>query len=266
MSPRSSIAHVEHRPSSGKMAAPSSLRTETGQTFGPHSSRHTASRQNPIHRVSTSSEPALPSSLSNRRSSAVFHEIQPPPRKGLSSHQLLLLTPFGDSVLGQSTDMSASASHMTRGVGRDPFLFHSSMKTRARANTGGSSRTGTSSPLRPPYRPLMRSGLPGASAPMSTIPSIAESNPSSENDRHSRDRAENTDRVEQGTSLASGPQRGAGRVETVAMARSNSHPVLTLRALEALKDRDGNLGIARGSNWAWISQEPGDDGLEDLGE
>lgn len=45
----------------------------------------------------------------------------------------------------------------------------------------------------------------------------------------------------------------------VPMTRSNSLPVLTLRELEALKEKDGELGIARGSNWAWVSREGVDD-------
>ncbi|WVF69004.1 hypothetical protein IAT40_003778 [Kwoniella sp. CBS 6097] len=50
---------------------------------------------------------------------------------------------------------------------------------------------------------------------------------------------------------------------TVAMTRSNSLPVLTLRELEALKEKDGELGIQRGGDWAWVSRET-EDGQEDL--
>lgn len=39
------------------------------------------------------------------------------------------------------------------------------------------------------------------------------------------------------------------------MTRSNSLPVLTLRELEALKQKDGELGIAPGRDWAWMSWE-----------
>ncbi|WVQ85061.1 hypothetical protein IAT38_007225 [Cryptococcus sp. DSM 104549] len=42
---------------------------------------------------------------------------------------------------------------------------------------------------------------------------------------------------------------------TVAMTRSNSLPVLTLRELDALKEKDGELGIQRGGDWAWVSRE-----------
>ncbi|WWC70954.1 uncharacterized protein I206_104906 [Kwoniella pini CBS 10737] len=45
---------------------------------------------------------------------------------------------------------------------------------------------------------------------------------------------------------------------TVAMTRSNSLPVLTLRELEALKEKDGELGIQRGGDWAWVSRDTDD--------
>jgi hypothetical protein len=39
------------------------------------------------------------------------------------------------------------------------------------------------------------------------------------------------------------------------MMRSNSLPVLTQRELEALQDKDGELGIARGAHWAWVQDD-----------
>lgn len=42
---------------------------------------------------------------------------------------------------------------------------------------------------------------------------------------------------------------------TVAMTRCNSLPVLTLRELEAIQEKDGDLGIQRGGHWAWVSRE-----------
>ncbi|RSH90944.1 hypothetical protein EHS25_010120 [Saitozyma podzolica] len=44
-------------------------------------------------------------------------------------------------------------------------------------------------------------------------------------------------------------------LSTVPMTRSNSLPVLTLRELQALKQKDGELGIYRGGDWAWVSRE-----------
>lgn len=50
-----------------------------------------------------------------------------------------------------------------------------------------------------------------------------------------------------------GPERQANTAGVVPMMRSNSLPVLTLRELDAMKDKDGELGIARGTHWAWVS-------------
>jgi hypothetical protein len=45
---------------------------------------------------------------------------------------------------------------------------------------------------------------------------------------------------------------------TVPMTRSNSLPVMTLQELQALKQKDGELGIYRGGDWAWISRDLGE--------
>lgn len=50
---------------------------------------------------------------------------------------------------------------------------------------------------------------------------------------------------------------------TVPMTRSNSLPVLTLRELQALKDKDGELGINRGGDWAWVSRDHEEDSGDD---
>ncbi|OCF35131.1 hypothetical protein I316_03172 [Kwoniella heveanensis BCC8398] len=70
-------------------------------------------------------------------------------------------------------------------------------------------------------------------------------------------------RKEEATPMA--PQNPRQRLlsATVAMTRSNSLPVLTLRELEALKEKDGELGIQRGGDWAWVSRET-EGGQEDL--
>ena len=50
----------------------------------------------------------------------------------------------------------------------------------------------------------------------------------------------------------------------VPMTRFNSLPVLTMRELEAMREKDGELGIERGGDWAWVSSGPADlsDGLD----
>ena len=51
------------------------------------------------------------------------------------------------------------------------------------------------------------------------------------------------------------PSLVGGFPGTVPMTRSSSLPVMTLRELQALKDKDGELGIARGGGWAWVSHQ-----------
>ena len=46
---------------------------------------------------------------------------------------------------------------------------------------------------------------------------------------------------------------------TVPMTRSNSLPILTYRELDAMMEKDGELGLARGREFAWVSRDPGDE-------
>ncbi|WWC62789.1 uncharacterized protein I303_105386 [Kwoniella dejecticola CBS 10117] len=67
------------------------------------------------------------------------------------------------------------------------------------------------------------------------------------------------DGEEDDTGMMSPPRTRARLLSaTVAMTRSNSLPVLTLRELEALKEKDGELGIQRGGDWAWVSRDTDD--------
>ena len=97
---------------------------------------------------------------------------------------------------------------------------------------------------------------PLASAPMTTIPSASDYDSSSSGPGSappSRDPSHETaDRV---------PSLVGGFPGTVPMSRSSSLPVMTLRELQALKEKDGELGIARGGGWAWVShqEETGED-------
>jgi hypothetical protein len=59
------------------------------------------------------------------------------------------------------------------------------------------------------------------------------------------------------------PDLMGGMPVTVPMTRSNSLPVLTLRELQALRQKDGELGIARGGEWAWVSRGSYDGEEED---
>lgn len=96
---------------------------------------------------------------------------------------------------------------------------------------------------------------PLASAPMTTIASVSDhesgssgagSAPPSREPSHGEG-----DRV---------PSLVGGFPGTVPMTRSSSLPVMTLRELQALEEKDGELGIARGGGWAWVSHEEEDEG------
>ena len=154
-----------------------------------------------------------------RRSSSLLREIQPPSRR-LSSRQMLLLTPFGGTI-----PPGAASGGMTR----------------AGTSLESSRHAGSSSLGRVRHMSLNNPSAPSplSSAPMTTIRSASEHD-SSCNTSHE----------------GSGPAEVSPQLPgTVAMTRSNSLPVLTLRELEALKQKDGELGIAPGRDWAWMSWE-----------
>ncbi|ORY30558.1 hypothetical protein BCR39DRAFT_505084 [Naematelia encephala] len=214
-----------------------------------------------------------------RRPSPLLHEIQPPSRR-LSSHQMLLLTPFGESMQppsmilggggGVSMGMGMSRGSSSMGSGANVNLNppHSapprmgSIPDRpfasARRESGGRAAPIGPSPtaMRPPvssrnlrntrHHSLLSSTTtqpsPLASAPLTTIPSETDSSECSTRESSS-----------QGHSIHDVPASSAAH--TVPMMRSNSLPVMTLRELQALKEKDGELGITRGGNWAWISRD-----------
>ncbi|WVQ65578.1 uncharacterized protein L199_003756 [Kwoniella botswanensis] len=114
---------------------------------------------------------------------------------------------------------------------------------------------------------------PLASAPMTTIFSEGSSEGASSRDPSTHEMERNQtfmSRDEVGVDArererdedheADSPPKTRARLlsATVAMTRSNSLPVLTLRELQALKEKDGELGIQRGGDWAWVSRD-GDD-------
>ncbi|WVQ96519.1 hypothetical protein IAU59_003624 [Kwoniella sp. CBS 9459] len=181
--------------------------------------------------------------------------------------------------LAQSSPLSPGASPAPSAMGREPAVQPQTLNRfppRARHSLGHA--VATHSPL--------------ASTPMTTIFSQGSSEAGSSS--RSREAIAETEmnqvfmsRAEVGMSTASGvryedqdededheergdqatpmaPQHPRQRLlsATVAMTRSNSLPVLTLRELEALKEKDGELGIQRGGDWAWVSRET-EEGQED---
>lgn len=258
-------------------------------TSGPISLSSTSIAQ---HRISISGRP--------RRPSPLLHEIQPPTRR-LSSHQMLLLTPFGGPIPSsalanpasfnspslqsqtQSGEMARGSSSMGRqrgsmGVpmvgaggagdagGRVARGLGGSMSSSMAA---GPSSMGMdrSTPQADPVPPLParisrhhsiahQANPSPLSQPLTTIQS--GSSCSGGTSSHAPSREPSSDEGGDQGGFSGGESGGGGyldMLETVPMMRSNSLPVLTLRELEALKEKDGELGIARGSNWAWVSRE-----------
>ncbi|ODN93428.1 hypothetical protein L198_05293 [Cryptococcus wingfieldii CBS 7118] len=250
-----------------------------------------------------------------RRPSPHLHEIQPPSRR-LSSHQMLLLTPFGGQVpmgtlpglplkrggagmsrgspsLGTAEGVSRSGSRSERPS--VPPGLHPRREGRSQGSRSSGTGVGigvgavdlgrdvTVAPLvNLPLRVRQSLGAIGsvthhsplASAPMATITSQGSSGESrSQEEREVSSSAfmsrDEVDMARHRKASASTPYRhsatsGKRAIEhsepqvmptTVAMSRFNSLPVLTLRELEALIDKDGELGIQRGGHWAWVSRE-----------
>ncbi|ORX37226.1 hypothetical protein BD324DRAFT_434088 [Kockovaella imperatae] len=230
-------------------------------SFPPRHSSSASSSQSsslPQRRVS---RPSPSASVDPASSSRPQHEIQPPSRR-LSSHQMLLLTPFGSNVPDGIFVPGESSSFMTRNVpiSAEMSVGSSSNMTRMRTKSVGRSQDPRTSTFPPPSgmrRGSSRMGSPSSSnmqvanpsslvsAPMSTIPSASESETEIE--------AAHGHHVESGASVY--PVFIGDHLSTVPMTRSTSSPVMSLQALEELKRKDGELGIARGGMWAWISHD-----------
>ncbi|WWC88661.1 uncharacterized protein L201_003574 [Kwoniella dendrophila CBS 6074] len=118
---------------------------------------------------------------------------------------------------------------------------------------------------------------PLASAPMTTIFSQGSSEGTSSRETSNQDLkrtetfmsrdeiGQETREIDEDDDIEPPKTRARLLSATVAMTRSNSLPVLTLRELQALKEKDGELGIQRGGDWAWVSRdgdEPDDADLE----
>lgn len=201
------------------------------------------SSRNPAHRLSTSGR--------SRRPSPLLHEIQPPTRR-LSSHQVLLLTPFG-SPIPDASDMRRGSSSMGNrsreySMGVSPSSLGPTSMSMGREPSQGVALPPPRA-LAPRVRHSFAAPTPSPlSHPLTTIQSTSETSsatPSREASDHGPEELE------------------VVAIGTVAMTRSNSLPVLTLRELEAMKEKDEELGIARGSGWVWVDQED-TPGLENI--
>ncbi|KAK8858761.1 hypothetical protein IAR55_002990 [Kwoniella newhampshirensis] len=162
----------------------------------------------------------------------------------------------GHSVGISSGATSMAPSPTSMGMGRELPASVARLPPRARHSLGGHSSLIGHSPL--------------ASAPMTTIESRGSSEGSSSRDPSKQSSARNeTFMSREAIGVRPHPQEPAQSEDitaidrakprlmpsTVAMTRSNSLPVLTLRELSALREKDGELGIQRGGDWAWVSRD-----------
>lgn len=225
-------------------------------------------------RMSVSSRP--------RRASPLLHEIQPPSRR-LSTHQVLLLTPFGgpipDAIGAESSAVrrESISSVSTRGsisiatsFRRDSYAMSVSPSSTGPTSAGMGREPSMGIPLPPPRSalapPRVRHSFAASptapsplSQPLATIASSSEHSSSGPSSTSPSREPSGNDDDEMELEVV------AVSVGTVAMTRSNSLPVLTLRELEAMKAKDSQLGIARGGDWAWVSRDEDDDDAETPG-
>ena len=216
----------------------------------PTEPRISVSSINPSQRYSISSNRA-------RRPSPLLHEIQPPSRR-LSSHQMLLLTPFGGPLpIGALPEGSGQGTSMGRGssgMGRASNTFNPTLMA---AQASSIARPPSRHP-RPRHRSLGLPSLIGSSpltsATLATIPSNSDGDSSGPGSASCSRGPSN--QSQQSMDIDGKVPSLVGDIPgTVPMMRSNSLPVLTLRELIALKEKDGELGIARGGGWAWVARE-----------
>lgn len=153
-------------------------------------------------------------------------------------------TSLGTGAGGASMTPSYSSVGMGREVDPSPSVPRALPTMSTRFNTRHQSLV----------QPVNPSPL---SQPMTTIQSASEHG--SESGSSSRPISRETSNSSSGTNEDLGETSGGSAASTVPMTRSNSLPVLTQRELDAMTDKDGELGIARGSHWAWVSTDAPDD-------
>jgi len=223
---------------------------------------------------SSSTAPAPRASLAirQRRSSPLLHEIQSPSRR-LSAHQMLLLTPFGGALpeavvtAGPPGRMVRGSSSMGGPSGRTASLGMTSMPSltgMGRENDAPRPPT-LSSRFNARHQSLVQPVHPSPlSQPMATIQSASDYGSESDssslaNSREPSNSSGDEDEDEREMEREMERQRldTIRRVNAaaVAMMRSNSLPVLTQRELDAQQDKDGELGISRGTHWAWVQSD-----------
>jgi hypothetical protein len=190
---------------------------------------------------------------------------------------MLLLTPFGGALPEALSTTAGPAGRMTRGSssmggpsGRTASLGMTSIPSSTgmgRDDPGPARGLPTlSSRFNARHQSLVQQNPSPLSQPMATIQSASDYG--SESDSSSlaisgEPSNSSGEEDEENNAMQAAMDREKDRMETirrvnaaaVAMMRSNSLPVLTQRELDAMQDKDGELGIARGTHWAWVQDD-----------
>jgi hypothetical protein len=187
---------------------------------------------------------------------------------------MLLLTPFGGALPEAVSPPTGSAGRMTRGsssMGGPVSGRSASFGMTSIPSSTGMGRDEPSvarglptlsSRFNARHQSLVQQNPSPLSQPMATIQSASDYGSESDSSSMAISR-ENSDTSGDDDEDGDGRAEAMARVEAarranaaaVAMMRSNSLPVLTQRELEALQDKDGELGIARGAHWAWVQDD-----------
>jgi hypothetical protein len=183
---------------------------------------------------------------------------------------MLLLTPFGTMPMealngpGPGAGMTRISSNM--GGPNQTQVRAASMGMSSNQSSMGMGRDDGQRPLptlssrfNARHQSLGQSIYPSPlSQPLATIQSASDYGSESDSSSLAISREPSNSSTTDGEEEKESDRRSVARSMNhvvVDMMRSNSLPVLTQRELDAMQDKDGELGIARGSHWAWVSQE-----------
>jgi hypothetical protein len=144
---------------------------------------------------------------------------------------------------------SSSSTHEQPGAFVHPYPRLRNMPASSRAGAGFVQPSPLSRPLTTIHSNSEAGSSDGTSAQLSRDPSSTCDTPELEQTANSTDDTsqllfeDGEDHVKMHSSVV------------VPMTRCTSLPIMTLRELEALKQKDEELGIVRGGDWAWVSRE-----------
>ena len=160
--------------------------------------------------------------------------------------------PNPSSGSGRAASLGMSSTPSSIGMGRNDTINTSrgppapALSTRFNARHQSLVQPANPSPLSHPLTTIQSASDYGSESESSSLAISREPSNSSNTDEEPQIETEVHDR-----------QSAVRRINAMAvdMMRSNSLPVLTQRELDAMQDKDGELGIARGTHWAWVQDD-----------